>query len=65
MRNDSCNTECNAIYRRLFEIRLSAHERQAAAHALRQAEAIADAVIWVKEGIASLGAMLPRLGFKH
>jgi hypothetical protein len=65
MRNASCNTECNAICRQLSEIRLSAHDRQSAAHALRQAEAIADAVIWVKEGIASLGAMLPRLGFKH
>ena len=55
----------HAIYRQLSEIRLSAHDRESAARALRQAEAIADAVIWVKEGIASLGAMLPRLGFKH
>jgi hypothetical protein len=32
---------------------------------LRDAEAIADVVIWVKQRIASLGAMLPKLGFKH
>jgi len=44
---------------------LSERERRRAKHALRDAEAIADAVIWVKERVASLGAMLLKPGFKH
>jgi hypothetical protein len=69
-RNDAMsNTNCSRgnclIRQRLATIQLSDSDRQRAAFALGNAEAIADAVIWVKEGIASLGAMLPRLGFKH
>jgi hypothetical protein len=54
-----------SIYQRIAEIQLSDTDRRRAMYALRDAEAIADAVIWVKEGIASLGAILPKLGFKH
>jgi hypothetical protein len=53
------------IYRRIAEIRLSDADRQRAVYALRNAEAIVDALMRVKEGIASLGAVLPKLGFKH
>ena len=42
----------------LAEIWLCERERRRARHALRDAEAIADAAIWVKERVASLGAML-------
>ena len=59
------NTVNSAIYQQIAEIRLSKHDRKCAAHALRHAEAIVDAVIWVKESIASLGAMLLKPGFKH
>jgi hypothetical protein len=53
------------IYQRIAEIQLSDTDRQRATYALRDAEAIVDAVIWVKDRIASVGASLPRLGFKH
>jgi hypothetical protein len=55
----------NRTYKRLAEIPLSDLDRQRAACALRDAEALADAVIRVKDRIASLGARLPRLGFRH
>ena len=54
-----------AIYKQIVELRISEHDRQRAKHALRGAEAIVDAVSWVKEGIASLGTMLLKPGFKH
>ena len=65
MSKTSCKETRSIVYRRLAEIQMSASDRQDSAHAMRDAELIADAVIWVKERIASLGAMLPRLGFKH
>jgi hypothetical protein len=55
----------NSICRRLAEVRLSEHDRQRVRYALRDAETIVAAAIWVKERIASLGAMLPKPGFKH
>ena len=54
-----------AIYQQIAELRISEHDRQRAKHALRDAEAIVDAVSWVKERIASLGSMLLKPGFKH
>lgn len=65
MSKTNCRRLNCVIYQRLAEIRLSDLERQRATYALRHAEAIADAVIWVKDRIASVGASLPRLGFKH
>ena len=53
MRNNNCNSVNRTIYKRLAEIQLSDLDRQRATCALRDAEALADAVI------------LPRLGFKH
>lgn len=53
------------IRQRLAAIQLSDSDRQRAAYALRNAEAIVHALIWVTERIASLGAVLPKLGFKH
>ena len=61
----NCKTANSTIRKRLAEVRLSERDRQLAAYALRDAEAIVHAVIWVKERIASLGAALPKLGFKH
>ena len=54
-----------AIYKQIAEMRISEHDRQRATHALRGAEAIVDAVSWVKERIASLGSMLLKPGFKY
>jgi hypothetical protein len=59
------NSRNCAVCQRLAEIQLSDLDRQRAACALRDAEALADAVIWVKDRIASLGARRPRLGLKH
>ena len=65
MRTASRKTVNDAIYKWLAEGRISEHDRQRATHALRDAEAIVDAVIWVKERFASLGVMLLKPGFKH
>jgi hypothetical protein len=65
MRKTTCTQRNCTIYRQLGKIRMSALDRQSAAQAMREGEAIADAVIWLKERIASLGAKLPRLGFRH
>jgi hypothetical protein len=54
-----------SIYKPLAEMQLSEYDRRLAVYAMRDAEAIADAVIWVKEKIESLAAVLPKLGFKH
>lgn len=64
MRQANCKT-CSVIYKRLSEMQLGEYERRVAVYAMRDAEAIADAVIWVKEKIAALGAVLPKLGFRH
>jgi len=65
MTTASCKTMYCSIYKRLAEMPLSEYDRQLAVYAMRDAEAIADAVIWVKEKIAALGAVLPKLGFRH
>ena len=65
MRKANRKTVNDAIYKWLAEGRISERDRQRATHALRGAEAIVDAVIWVKERVASLGAMLLKPGFKH
>lgn len=58
-------TASAAIYEQLADVRISDLERQRAGYALRDAEAIVDAVIRVKGEMASLGALLLRPGFKH
>lgn len=55
----------DAIYKRLAEVRMSERDRERAASAIRHAEVIVDAALWVKERIASLGAVLLKPGFKH
>ena len=53
------------IEKRLAEARLSERERERAAHALRSAEAIVEAIVWTKEKIASLRAGLLKPSFKN
>ena len=65
MRKANCKRVNDAIYKRLAEVRMSEHERERATSAIAQAEAIVDAVVWVKERIASLGALVLKPGFKH
>ena len=65
MGKDNRKTVHSAIYKQLAEVRISEDDLERARYALRDAEAIVDAVIWVKESIASLGAMPLKPGFKH
>ena len=65
MSNTSCKEMNCIVYRQLAEIQLSEYDRRLAVYSMRDAEAIADAVIWAKDRIASLGAVLPKLGFRH
>ena len=55
----------DAIYKRLAEVPMSDRDRERAISAIRHAESIVDAVVWVRERIASLGATLLKPGFKH
>jgi hypothetical protein len=54
MKKANCKRVNCVIYQRIAEIQLGDTDRQCARYALRDAEAIADAVIWVKQRIASL-----------
>ncbi len=65
MKNANRKTVNSAIGKHLAEARISERDRQRALYALRDAEAIVDAVFWVKEKIASLGSLLLKPGFKH
>ena len=65
MSKTNCKKRNCVIYKQLDGMQLSEHERQRARYAVRDAEAIVHVVIWITEGIASLGAVLPKLGFKH
>lgn len=53
--------ECNqrafesGIYALIREGRMSERERQVAIHAMRKAEAIVEAILWMKEKVAALG----------
>jgi hypothetical protein len=65
MRKATCDNMNCALYRQLAAARMSEIERQQAEDAIRVAHTIVDALMWVKESIASLGARLPRLSFKR
>jgi len=65
MRKANRDTLDGMIRKRLAEARMSDHDRERAAHALRDAEAIVDTLVWVKEKAASFGALLLNPGLKH
>lgn len=44
---------------------MSEFDRQVAIKAMRDAEAIADAMVWVKEKVAALGNCLLKPSLKH
>ena len=64
MRKANRKTVNGTLYQRLAQVRMSERERERAAYAIRDAEAIVDAIVWAKEKIASLSASLLRPGFK-
>lgn len=53
------------IYARIGEVQMSDADRHAAIAALRQAEAIADGVLWIKEKVAALGNYFLKPSLKH
>ena len=62
--------KANLVSNRLLETRLaeshmSEHDRARALSAMRDAEAIAEVIVWAKNKIASIGALFLRPGFKN
>ena len=55
----------SGIYARLRAVNMSASDRQHAVAALRQAEAIADAIMWVQQKLASIGQVFLKPSLKH
>ena len=53
------------IYKRIGEVRLTEHERERVRHAIRDAEAIVDAILWVRDKLSSAGAFFLKPGFRH
>jgi hypothetical protein len=50
---------------RLAETHMNEHDRTRALNVMRDAEAIADAILWVKNKTASIGALFLKPGFKN
>jgi|LNFM01.2.fsa_nt_gb hypothetical protein len=48
----------SVIYDKLNTVRMSASERQAAINAMRDADTIVDAILWVTRKIEQVGAFL-------
>jgi hypothetical protein len=44
---------------------MSEHDRDRALNVMREAEAIADAIVWAKDKITSIGALFLKPGFKN
>jgi len=55
----------SGIYRRIQEVQMSEIERQTALRALRQAEAMVDFVVWLKNKVASAGAYFLKPSLRH
>ena len=60
------NVNVNGLLeKRLAETYMSEHDRNHALNLLRDAEAIAEAIVWAKERIASVRALFLKPGFKN
>jgi hypothetical protein len=55
----------SGIYARVRAVQMSPSDRQHAIEALRQAEEITDAIIWVKHKLASIGHIFLKPSLKH
>jgi hypothetical protein len=53
------------LYNRIRDIQMSEVDRQSALNAVRQAEAIADAMLWVKGKLAAAGTYFLKPSLKH
>jgi len=65
MRKDKQTAFRSEIYKVLEDSRLSESDRLVAMHALRDAELIADAWVWLKEKVEALGSYLLKPSLKH
>ena len=60
------NVTVNALLeKRLAEVNMRAHDRDHALNLMRDAEAIADAIVWAREKIASIRGLFLKPGFKN
>lgn len=48
----------SVIFDKINTVRMTESERQAAIHAMRDADAIVDAILWVSHKVEQLGAFL-------
>ncbi|HEU0290197.1 MAG TPA: hypothetical protein VFR39_05550 [Burkholderiales bacterium] len=55
----------SGIYARLQEVRINSVDRQNAIAALRQAELLANAYLWVTEKLAGVGHIFLKPSLKH
>ena len=55
----------SGIYARLRTVNMTAADRQYAVDALRQAEEIVDAFIWVRQKLSSIGHAFLKPSLKH
>jgi len=65
MRKANRNVSCELVKKRLAETLISENERIRAVNMMRDADAIADAILWAKDKIASLGAFFLKPSFKN
>lgn len=65
MRKANVTMSNRLLETRLTQAQMSEHDRNRALSAMRDAEAIADGILWVKEKIASIGAVFLKPGFKN
>jgi len=58
----------SVIYDKINSVHMSATERQAAINAMRDADAIVDAILWISRKVEQLGVLLflkPSASLKH
>jgi hypothetical protein len=65
MRDSNQKIGFTGIYARIGELQLHRADRDNAIRALRQAERVADGLLWVKEKLAALGGVFLSPSLKH
>ena len=58
-------TASGLLEKRLAETNMNEHDRNHAINMMREAEAIADTIVWLKEKIASVRGLFLKPGFKN
>lgn len=65
MRKSNETVYDSGIYARLSSVNMRESDRQRAVEALRQAEDLAEAIIWVQQKLASIGQVFLKPSLKH